>query len=418
MIKKATKLISKARPHASNILWSNVNQVVIVLANLGISIVFARFADKALYGQFLFILATFSLLSIVSIPGTRTVIFRTVAQGYDGVYAKATSFSFLWSMLGIPLVVITGVILYHVKSKILGTSLVACALLFPFVTSLQNWMLFLKGRADFKRLSIYSLIKFLTILIAVALSIILSKNLIVILLAYYFTITGFNIFYHLKSLRILRNDRIDQGWKKQSFALTIMDLSVIAFGQVDIVLIGALLPLEQVAIYGLVMKFVDVFLKTIKCTVEGILPSLFRSKVTVKYFYKFFFISFLIPVILYPVIRFPILFLFSRKYSDVIIFSKVYIAVIPFYFLDSIANCFLIKYQLNMEINISRIVSIIAVIILYAILIPWYGIWGGVISSILYYMIQLMMNLIMLRVGKPEYGANPECIPMNSEDLS
>jgi len=399
MINKTVKFIEELRPHTPNIFWSNLNQGVTTVSALVLSIVFTRLGSKELYGQFLFVLAMFGLFSIISIPGVRTVIFRTTAQGHEGVYRKATRFSFLLSLFGIPLLIAAGVFFYLFKTKILGLTLIVFALFFPFVESLQNWMLFLKGRSEFRKLAFYNFIKLLISLIAVTLSIVLTKNIIVILLAYFFVSGGFNILYHFESIRLLRNDKLDEGWKKQSYALTIMGLSSIIFGRVDVVLIGTLLTFEEVAVYGLVMKFADVFFSVIKSTMEAVVPNLYQSKkITIRYFYKFFFLSFLIPVALYPIIKYPILFIYGQEFSQVVFLSQVYLIVIPFYFLNLVATYFMIKYKLNREINIGRIISMIAVVVFYALLIPLYGIWGGVIASILYFIIQLLVNLFLLKV--------------------
>jgi len=401
MINKTIRFIEELRPHTPNIFWSNLNQGVTTASALVLSIVFTRLGSKELYGQYLFVLAMFGLFSIISIPGVRTVIFRTTAQGYDGVYLKATKFSFLWSLLGIPLLVAAGVFFYLFKTKILGTTLIAFALFFPFVESLQNWMLYLKGGSEFRKLALYNFIKLLISLIAVTLSIVLTRNIIVILLVYFLVSGGFNILYHFQTLKSLRNDKLDEGWKKQSYALTIMGLSSIIFGRVDIVLIGALLPFGQVAVYGLVMKFADAFFQIIRGTIEAVLPNLFQSKkITIRNFYGYFLLSFFVPLILYPIVKYPILIMYGQEFSQVIILSQVYLAIIPFYFFNSIASCFMVKYQLNAEINISRIASMTILIALYAILIPLYGIWGGVVSSMLYFIIQLVINLWLLKTGK------------------
>ena len=403
MINKAKKFIEELKPHTPNIFWSNLNQAVMTVFALVVSIVFTRLGDKELYGQYLFILGIFGLFSIISIPGVRICVFRTAAQGYDGVYRKATTFSLLWSLLGIPLLVTAGILIYLFKTRILGISLIAVALFFPFEAGLQNWMLFLKGRSDFRKLAFYNSIRFFITLLAVTASIVFTRNIIVILVAYFMVNSGFNILYHLKTLNSLKNDEVDEGWKRQSLALTIVILSSIIFGRVDIVLIGALLPFGQVAIYGLVMKFTDVFFKIIQGTVEAIIPNLYKSKkVTIAYFHKFFLLSFLIPIILYPIIKYPILFLYGQECSEVIGFSQLYVVIIPFCFLNMVATHFMIKYKLNKEINISRIASMIAVVVLYATLIPLYGILGGVISSMLYFVIQLAMNLFLLQVRKPK----------------
>jgi O-antigen/teichoic acid export membrane protein len=399
MINKTIRFIEELRPHTPNIFWSNLNQGVTTVSALVLSIVFTRLGSKELYGQYLFVLAMFGLFSIISIPGVRTVIFRTTAQGYDGVYRKATKFSFLLSLLGIPLLVAAGVFFYLFKTKILGITLIVFALFFPFVESLQNWMLYLKGGSEFRKLTFYNLVKILISLIAVTLSIVFTRNIIVILLAYFLVSSGFNILYHFQSVKSLRNDKLDKGWKKQSYALTIMGLSSIIFGRVDIVLIGALLPLGQVAVYGLVMKFADAFFQIIRGTIEAVLPNLFQSKkITIRYFYGYFLLSFLVPLILYPIVKYPILLMYPKEFSQVIFLSQVYLAIIPFYFFNSIASCFMVKYQLNAEINISRIASMTILIALYAILIPLYGVWGGVVSSMLYFIIQLLLNLSLLKI--------------------
>jgi len=408
MIKKAKKFIREVRPHTTNIFWSNLNQVVITGTALVVSIIFTRLGDEegVLYGQYLFVLGVSGLLSIVSIPGVQAVVFRTTAQGYDGVYRKATTFSVFWSMAGVGLLVITGIFFYLFKTKILGVSLIVCAPFFPFTTSLRNWMLFLKGRSEFGRLAFYNLAKLLTSIIAVGLSIVFTGNLIVVLVVYFLVNSGFNILYHQKSLSSLKNNELE-GWKRQSYALTVLSLSTIIFGKGDIVLLGLLFEktgqMGQVAVYGLVMKFVDVFFSTIKSTMEAVVPSLYKSKtITIRYFYKFFVLSFLVPFVLWWVVKYPILFIYPKRYSEVIFYSQVYLTVIPFYFLNLTATHFLVKYKLDKEINIGRIVSIIAVIIFYSVLIPLYGVWGGVISSMLYFIVQLVVNLFLLTIRKPK----------------
>jgi len=406
MIKKAVQFIEELRPHTPNIFWSNLNQAVMTAFALVTSVAFARLGGefgKELYGQYLFVLGMFGLFGVVSIPGLRAVIFRTTSQGYEGVYRRATTFSFLWSLIGIPLLVIAGILIYLFKTRILGISLMAVALFFPFEISLQNWMLFLKGRSEFRKLAYYNSIKFFISLVAVTASIVFTRNIIVIFIAYFLVNSGFNILYHFKTLNSLKNDEVDEGWKRQGFALTILDLSTVIFGRVDIVLIGALLPFGELAIYGLVMKFVGMFLEGIRSTMEAIGPNLFQSKkIAVRYFYKFFLLSFLVPIILYPLIKYPVLLLYGEEFSEVVGFSQLYVVIIPFYFLNMAATYFMIKYKLNREINVSRIVSMIAVVVLYATLIPLYGVLGGVISSMLYFVIQLAINLFLLQVRKPK----------------
>jgi len=278
MIDKAKRFVEEFKPHTSKIFWSNINQGVTTAFALAVSIILTRLGSKELYGQYLFILGIFGLFSIISVPGVRICVFRTAAQGYEGVYRRATRFSFLWSLLGIPLLVIAGIFIYLFKARILGIGLIAVALFFPFEEGLQNWILFLKGRSEFRKLAFYNSIKFFISLLAVTASIAFTKNIVVILVAYFLVNSGFNIFYHLKVVNSLKNDEVDEGWKKQSLSLTIVILSTVIFGRVDVVLIGALLPFGEVFVYGLVMKFTDVFFRVIQSTAEAVVPNLYQSR--------------------------------------------------------------------------------------------------------------------------------------------
>ncbi|MHC4074940.1 MAG: lipopolysaccharide biosynthesis protein [Planctomycetota bacterium] len=362
------------------------------------SVIFIRIAGKELYGQYLFVIAIVGLFSITSISGSKIVVLRTVAQGYDGVYRKATRFSFLWSLLGIPALIVTGILFCLFKTKTLGISLMIAALFFPFVTSLENWVLFLKGRSEFWKLALFNLARFLTSLLAITAAILFTRNLVVILLAYFVVHSIFNTYYHLKCLNSLGYQKIDSGWKKQSYALTIMELSSVVFGKVDILLVAAFLPMEQVAIYGIVMKLVGVFLTATKNMVEAILPKIFMlEKITISYFYKFFLLSFLVPIVLVLIVRYPIIWIYGTECSELVPFTQLYLFVIPIYFLFSLASHFMIKYQMNKEINYSTILGIVAVTILYLVLIPIYGIWGGIVSSILFFAIHTAISLMFLK---------------------
>ncbi len=61
----------------------------------------ARIASRDIYGSYLLILAIFNIFSIFTIPGLKTVIFKTSSQNYDGTYNKAIKLSLKASILSI-----------------------------------------------------------------------------------------------------------------------------------------------------------------------------------------------------------------------------------------------------------------------------------------------------------------------------
>lgn len=399
--KTRDQTVLKLRPHLGNIVWSNCNTVIIAACAFVTSVVFVRFGRKELYGQYISILALVHLFSVLSVPGTRTVIFKAVAQSCDGVYRTATHFSFGWSLLAVPILVTTGIILYHVKTPAIGVGVIISGLFFPFVTSLGNWMFLLKGKEEFSKLALCNLVRFGASLLAVGVSILLTGNLLVILLAYYVVHSAFNVLFYFRCCALIRNVKVDPAWRCQSYALTVMELSSVVFGQIDILLIAALLPMDQVAIYGLVMRLVGVFLTITKSTVEGIVPGLFRSQtITIKRFYQFFLLSILAATVVAWFIRYPIIWIYGSSYSELIPYTQVYMFAVPIYFLFAIVSHFMIKYQMNREINYSTALGIVVVIILYITLIPIYGIWGGIISSIFFFVTQAIAGLVFLWIRR------------------
>ncbi len=389
------------RPHAHNVVWSNANTLVTSAFGLMTSALLVRLAGKEVYGEYLFVLGTFGLLSCLAIPGVRTVLFRTTAQGSDGVYSRATKFSFVWSLTGVPVLVVIGLVVYFFKARSSGIGLMLSAPFFPLVVSLQTWMPFLKAKSRFRTLFFLNFVRFLAKLVILVFALLVTRNVIVLILVHFVTFAGTNIAYYLGTLAARRNDIVEEGWRRQSYALTIMDLSSLAFGQVDIVLLGFLLPFESLAVYGIVMRVGGLVFQAIRSSMEAILPSLFRStRIQLRDFYKPFALSFLLPIVLYPAIRFPLVLIYGSDSRELVLYCQVYLLILPIYFLNSVTASFMIKYQLNKEINISRIIAIVAVILLYSFLIPMYGIWGGVVSSMLFYMILLAMNFILMKTAE------------------
>ncbi|MEA2006625.1 MAG: hypothetical protein U9O20_00475 [Patescibacteria group bacterium] len=399
------KFIEKNKKHGANAVLSNTNYLIGALFGVSLSVFFIRIAGAERYGEYLFVLSIFNLLSLISITGVNTIIVKSIAQGYDGVYRKGTYFSFKHSLWGVPFLLFIGFIFLLQEKSSIGTSLIACSFLFPFLTSLKTWTPALKGRGDFKTLTIYNLILYPILLLSMILAISnFSNNLVVIVFCYVAVQSFFNILFFITSSRSFKLDgKIDIHWKKQSYALTISNLSGIVFGKADIFIMGLILAPEQIAIYGLTMKLGDIFFKFIKGTIESVLPKIYKDlSITLKYFYKPFALSFIIPLMIIPIIKYPVTLLYGPGYEDVVFLSQIYLIVIPFYFSYNITLSLLIKNNMNKEINHSRILAMLLVFVSYLLLIPLVGVLGGVISSIIFFVFQTFYNYFALKKNPSE----------------
>lgn len=384
--------------HFPNICWANFSQLILTINQLLISIIVIRSVGKEMYGDYLFVFAIIGILMILSVSGVRTTIVRAVAQGNEHVFVDGTKFSFLKSLLGIPILLSLGFYFFFYTSRIdFGITLMVVSFLFPFFISLKTWMFYLKGRGKFKALSLYNLLLATTQILITGLIIILTKSLIFTVLSYVVIESIYNVIFTLIMIKKIDYKKIEDNWKKQSYTLSLMDFSSYVFGKADIAIMSIFMPAGSIAIYGIVMKSIEAFFLAIKSTIYGILPSLYKkNNIQIEYFYKYVVASFVIPIgLLFP-IKYAVLFFYGSEMLSAVFYIQIYLFVIPIYLLSTISNHFLVKQRENKPIIITKILAIIVVLILYFILIPLYGIMGGVISSIIYFVIQAILNVFFL----------------------
>ena len=163
-------------------------------------------------------------------------------------------------------------------------------------------------------------------------------------------------------------------------------------------IIGLFLTIEQLAIYSLTFLLIESVLFLIKAGIDVFLPRIFKSskkKKILREILIIFFLSFMVPFLIGSVIHIPIILLFTSKYIEVINYSRIFLFVIPFFILNGFIIPFLIKLNMNKEINISYIISIIVTVILYFLLIPKYSIFGAILSSISFLVVLNISSLIL-----------------------
>ena len=387
-----------ATNYRNNILWMNLYQGLNILTSILVSVAFARLSSQNLYGQYIFVISIVSFLSLITMPGIRTTIFRSVSKGNDSFYLDATKFSVRWSLLGIPSLILLGLYFFHIKSPVVGASIMIASIFFPLVYSLQSWKNLLKAKEKFGSFFLYeSSISISKALIIIGLLITGSKNLLLIMVAYFTIIAFFNSYYFLKSLKYISRDGSKIKWKRDSYEYTLLNFTSHSFKRIDRILIGLFLPFSQVAIYNIAIKVSDTLFKFTKSSIEAVLPGFFNEEYGFSKFYAVFLLLFLVPITLFPFVEYPILFLYTEKYSESVFLAQVYLFAVPFYFLAYVSTQALIKESLNKEAYTARILSIIFFIISSIILIPNLGILGGVIASLVYYPIQILSSMYYLR---------------------
>lgn len=387
-----------------NTSWSTINQLVTILLSVLLTVVFARLTSQELFGQYNFLISVVAIISIVAIPGLNTSMLRSISRGMDGVYVKAVRLSFLWSMLGVPVLFLIGGYYYLFNNQIIGLGLFVAAILFPLIYAPNNWIALLQGKKRFDIFAKYSIIQVLIRTMAIILAIYLDKNsLILIFLTYLITSALTNVFLYYKCKKYLKNDDEEEGWRKSGYKLTFNDFVALSYDNVDKILIGIFLGPVELAIYSIAVSIVSALKASLIQIVKVVSPSIYAMdketlKTKLKQTFPFLIILNLVLLALIIVlIPFITTLLFSEKYAGSIFYAQVYSITIPLAVFMAVFSSALISLKEENILLISRLVGLILILPLYMILIPYLGIIGAIIASIIYYIVLCLIQYFYLR---------------------
>jgi O-antigen/teichoic acid export membrane protein len=371
-----------------------------------LTVAFSRLATKEVFGNFQFILSILSILTFISIPGINVAVIKYTSHDKDGVYKRGSVLKLLYSLIGIPLLLIIGVYFFYYESRAVGIGLMSVSVFFPFLYGLDLWESFLVGKKRFKHIFIYKSIFSVINLAVVVLVIYLKRdNLTLIILAYVLVHSVFNIIYFLITRKLIKNNRETPGWKKEGYKLTARTIISLLYDNVDKIIIGLLLGPEELAVYSIAVVIYRKLLFFIKEILNVITPKLFEKTKDENYrldrrimLFAGLLMTLFVAVIIIIIPKMYILF-FSEKYADSIRYAQIYMIIVPISFINNIIQIFLIgKNKINIIIR-NQVISICLNLILYFVLIPIWGIYGAIISSFVYFLSLLLLNSVFLRSG-------------------
>ena len=382
-----------------NSSWMLFDNITSVFVGLVISVIFARVATKETFGLYNYLISVFALLSVFSMPGMNTAMFRGVSKGLDGTYRKAAKFMFFSSTIGLPILLGLGIYYYYFASKILGLCFMFSSLFFPFYYPSKVWTNLLQAQEKFKKFAIYNSILLIVRSIIVASVIFISKGkLLPIFLSFILVDVCINSYYYIKTLKFIRNDKVEKGWKSTGYKLLIPALFNQFYSNIDKIVLIFFLGAEKLAIYSVAVATASKITNLLGCIVRVYSPKIYRTDtndlvhIMKKKISSIFFILLFSLIVLFFLVPHVIKILYSTKYLDSIVYAQTYLLIIPFYFLVSVSSGILFKDKKENFYTLSLIVSGIVNMLLYFILIPSIGLMGGIIGSIAFFAIQAVMN--------------------------
>lgn len=260
--------------------WVALRYGLVSLFGLILSIAFARLASKELLGQYQSVLALVALVSVFSLPGLNLAALKAVTEGRKTAVLQAVRYSFLASLLGVPVLIGYGawVALMQGNDTIALAWLLAGAF-FPFFYAPNTWYVFYEARSLFAPVSLrVILVSFLTALGVIGA--LYFKGSLLLLLALYFGINAF--FNWLFFLEVRKKIQKEEQQEKEvldiryGLSVTLQKFVFSLAENLPVLAVSFLFGFEALALFQIAYFFMNAVAGFLSGLSATYLPFLFR----------------------------------------------------------------------------------------------------------------------------------------------
>lgn len=403
LLEKGSQIIGIDLPYfVKGSFWLTSIQAASVLSGFLLSLVYARFLPKVIFGQYAFVFSFVAIFSGLAYPGMDTAVVRAVAQSRDQIVKQASLKVLPWVLIAaLPFLGLSGY--YALKPEpdfVLILAFFSCFIFSLPIWSLRFYESFLVAKNRFKLLFTISLVtNVLTALTMASVAVVFTHTLPLVIASLTLNALLAIIFSQI----VFRELNLKKPQKQDfSYARSLNDIRIFNYLAVfaDKIIIGKFLGFEAVAIYTFAQLFPEQIKGFLKHFYTLSLPKLSRLNLQnkKKKFYtklgQFFVLSlflagayaFLAPFIFKFV--FP-QYLESVTYSQVLSLSLVSLpALIITAFFESQTDTTSLRWQIYPTYSLQ--------ISLLFILTLKFGLWGTVAAVIFGRLFSLASGLFLL----------------------
>ncbi|MES2437240.1 MAG: oligosaccharide flippase family protein [Patescibacteria group bacterium] len=405
------RLKTDVRYLASGSFWLNLNFVITSLFSFLLSIAFAHFVPKDVYGTFHYIISLGGIITALTLSGMNSAVVLAVAQNNEGTFKRSIIAQAKWSV--VPFIValcMSGYYFYN-NNTILAISLIIISVLVPISSVANTYSAFLHGKKDFRSSFYYGLIINAIYYGILFITILFTNNVLLISLAFFIATTLGNVVsYILTFIKYKPNNLVDEKSITYGKHMSVMGGFGMIASKIDSVLVFHYTGAVDLAIYT--------FAKIIPERVTGLFKSVgsvalpkfaqrneqeIRATVLPKtiLFAIFIFVSCLFYILIAPFVFRT----FLPNYVDAIVYTQVFSLTI----LIAAANLpvsALIAHRLQSRLYIFNIINtIVQISVLFVLIVP-FGIWGAVYAKIIFSIFYVLFALVLF------------LIPHKSQDLT
>ena len=391
--------------------WLMLGRVISLAAAFLLSLVWANWMDKEVYGNYQYILSLIGIISIFSLPEIGSALIQAVARGFDGSFISGFKTQLRWGLLAsISALGISGY--YGLQgNKNFFLCFLIVAVFLPLFNALLIYSSFLAGKKLFNIQIKYDSISQVIATIIMILTLLLIKKiffnlqlyiiLIIIISVYFLSRTILRSFFFIATKNRLKpNSKQDPRTIIFGKHLSISSVADIISNYLDKILLFHYLGAAELAIYSFAILIPQQIKSPLKHIGDLSLPKFSvrsRKEIRETILKKILLLALLITglVFIYIIIAPLIYQIFFPKYLDSISYSQLYaLSIIPLSF--SLGSVFRAKMMTKEIYQITIIIPLIRAV-LFIILIPLYGVWGAIISILVTRICSAILSLFLIK---------------------
>jgi len=368
--------------------WLLMGQIIGSVANLLLIMAFANWLSKETFGTYKYVLSLLGILSIPSLSGLNSAVLNSASKNEDGTFLKAFQLKLKWGFWGTVASLVVALYYFLQSNPTLAVCFLIVACFLPFFNSLSLYESFLAGKKNFALQNKFSSLTQVVSLLFLGGTIFFTKNIFIILLAYFLPLTLlYALFFYLTKKKYRPEGKPNPKTISFGKHLSIISIMGGVSNQLDKIILWHFLGPAPLAIYSISMILPDRIKDILKIIGSLAMPKLvtkpideLKKSIPKKTIQLFVLAT---PVMILYILTAPFIFKwFFPQYVDSVIYSRIY-ALILLSFPRLLAGSVIQAKQKTKELYIVSLVLTPVYWILLLALIPFFGLWGAIISFLI-----------------------------------
>lgn len=369
--------------------WFSIGYIVSTLAGIATAVAFANLLAPEVYGNFRYVLSILPFLDISTLKRIDQSLTISVAKGFEGDVVNAFKTKMKWGVFGSLAGIGLSFYYYLNGNNQLWLLIAIMAIFVPLFNTPLISLDYLSGKKKFKALTVIGSLSSVVYSILIVAFIFLSKNIILLLLAYFISnllirLTAFS--YVIK--KYPPNNKVEENNKTINYGkkLSILEIINVIGSSLDNVLVFHYLGAAELAAYSFIkkvpenLKLIPRFITQLsvpKFSNRDIGDPLIKKEVVRK---TWFFAAGSVSIVITYILLAPFIFktLFA-PYKQYVFLSQIYALSFAFNYGGLFFNFVETSRKAKDVLSLNVTISILSILTVF-ISLKFYGLLGLVVG--------------------------------------